>query len=260
MADCHLQWTLSGHKGLINTLSFSENSTYLTSGGLNCQGSFEWVWMEMVFDGAIEHVKTDEAQNVLAVTGMGRIAVYVIKADGTSSASYTKHLSLLIMPLIHIHPPLLEKRLPVLPIMAHFYEQGHCLMVSFLDAREFGNTAYHDASGTLLVWNLVDGIEIYQFISQPTVCVTFIRKIQLQWRRNYISQLCLDARGQIGVCGGDNGEVYTWNIELQAVQVVAHHSSQYTKHCIASGTSEPEDRHPYIKVWSSKIKQNTKHA
>ena len=40
------------------------------------QELFEWVHMETVFDCAIEYVQLDDTHNLLAVTALGRIAVY----------------------------------------------------------------------------------------------------------------------------------------------------------------------------------------
>ena len=50
---------------------------------MSCKWTFEWIHMETIFDGAIEHVKVDNTRGVLAVTGMGRIAIYVAKVEGT---------------------------------------------------------------------------------------------------------------------------------------------------------------------------------
>ena len=51
---------------------------------MSCKRTFEWIHMETIFDGAIEHVEVDDARGVLAITGMGRVAIYVAKMEGAN--------------------------------------------------------------------------------------------------------------------------------------------------------------------------------
>ncbi|KAN0074688.1 hypothetical protein V8E55_011737, partial [Tylopilus felleus] len=250
------QWNLKGHNGPINTLSVLEEGTYLASrvesSELSRKRTFEWIHMETVFNDAIEHVEIDDTQGLLAITGKGRIAIYMAKIEGEGQ-----------LHLIHMCPPLSEHRLPALPITAHFYEQGRSLMVGFLDARELGNTAYHEATGTLLIWNLMDGINVYCLSTQPSVTFTFSRRIKVNFRRTCISHIGLDVGGQVGICRSDTGEVYIWEIttgslrqvlphgtDLQIVQALACHSFRHAKVYIASGDSGPDDKNPSIVIWS----------
>jgi len=126
-----------------------------------------------------------------------------------------------------------------------------------------GSTAYHESAAKLLVWNLLDGVDIYRLTDQPTSHLVFVRKLRVKIRRNQINRVQFDVSGTKAICGGDNGEVSVWDIEngeliqtlphgeeLHAVQVITYHSPQTTKHYIASGSSgQMQDAKSHLKVW-----------
>lgn len=52
------------------------------SSELSRKRTFEWIHMETVFDDAIEHVEIDDTWGLLAITGKGRIVIYMAKIEG----------------------------------------------------------------------------------------------------------------------------------------------------------------------------------
>ncbi|KAI5986645.1 WD40-repeat-containing domain protein [Pisolithus albus] len=236
---------------------------------------FEWVHMETVFDSAIECVTLDETHSVLAVATLGRIATYQLSKSNR-----------LAMHLLQVHPPLSQSRLPSLPISAHFSDRGHTLMVAFLDSREIvawditpwkqlwhqkirtriGSMAYHDGTKMLLVWNLIDGFDAYQLVDEPNNRLLHIRHFRVKIRRNRICQLQFDLDGKTVITGSDNGRVVVWDIstgkqlqvlhhseELYGVQVVNYHALQFTKHYIASGSSDAGEEQSLLRLWSTEV-------
>ncbi|KIK22686.1 hypothetical protein PISMIDRAFT_68992, partial [Pisolithus microcarpus 441] len=142
-----------------------------------------------------------------------------------------------------VHPPFQHPRLPSLPISAHFFDQSHCVMFAFLDSREviawkvapwsqmfhhkmrtrIGSTAYHESSQLLLVWNLVDGVDIYRLVCQPTSSLHHVRHLRLKIRRNYICHVQFDSNGKVAITGTDNGQVLLWDIDSGQLAQVLHH-------------------------------------
>ncbi|KAI6143966.1 hypothetical protein BKA82DRAFT_3935479, partial [Pisolithus tinctorius] len=140
-------------------------------------------------------------------------------------------------------PPPQHPRLPSLPISAHFFNQGRCLVFAFLDSREviawkiapwnqifhhkmrthIGSTAYHEISQLLLVWNLIDGVDIYHLVDQPTPSLHHVRHLQLKIRRNYICHVQFDSDGKMVITGSDNGQVLLWDVNSGKLAQVLHH-------------------------------------
>jgi len=101
--------------------------------------------METVFNCAIECAQLDDTHNLLVVTALGRIAVYQLaKENGGMNGATSimlEHCPMgfslaLTLSLIQVDPPLSDPRMPTLPISAHFFNQGHSLMIAHLDSRE----------------------------------------------------------------------------------------------------------------------------
>ncbi|KAI6143929.1 WD40-repeat-containing domain protein [Pisolithus tinctorius] len=236
---------------------------------------FEWAHMETVFDSAIECVTLDETHSVLAVATLGRIATYQLSKANC-----------LTMRLLQVYPPLSQSRLLGLPISAHFLNRGHTLMIAFLDSREIiawnvapwnqlwhqkirtriGSMAYHDATKTLLVWNLVDGFDAYRLVDKPNNCLLHFRHFRVKIRRNRICHIQFDLDGKTAITGSDNGRVVIWDIstgqqvqvlhhseDLHVVQVVNYHALQFTKHYIASGSSDASEEQPLLRLWSTEV-------
>ncbi|KAI6114731.1 WD40-repeat-containing domain protein [Pisolithus croceorrhizus] len=333
MGEYGLWWSLEGHRGPINCLTFMEDGTHIASGGDDghvivwaaedgsvrrrlkpkqgpvvalrwlrddsrdvCylmsagangtlviwrftigSGTFEWLHMETVFDTAIEFVELDHTHNLLLLTTQGRIVLYQIQRKNAAVA----------LRLVQAHPPLSHPRLPALPISAHFVQQAHGVIVAFLDSRELiawnimpwyqvfhhklrtriGSTAYHEGNKTLLVWNLVDGIDVYQLMDCSPYSLNYVRHLQIRVRQNRICHVQFDSDGKKAITGGDNGQVLIWDVssgqvvqalchgeELHAVQVVCYHSSQFSKHLIASGSSDAASKKVLLRVWSTEGK------
>ncbi|KIK12795.1 hypothetical protein PISMIDRAFT_31963, partial [Pisolithus microcarpus 441] len=142
-----------------------------------------------------------------------------------------------------VHPPFQHPRLPSLLISTHFFDQSHCVMFAFLDLHEviawkvapwsqmfhhkmrthIGSTAYHESSQLLLVWNLVDGVDIYCLVCQPTSSLHHVRHLRLKIRRNYICHVQFDSNGKVAITGTDNGQVLLWDIDSGQLAQVLHH-------------------------------------
>ncbi|KIK20952.1 hypothetical protein PISMIDRAFT_104770 [Pisolithus microcarpus 441] len=164
MAEYGLWWSLEGHCGPINCLTFMEDGTHIASGDDSCDGIFEWLHMETVFDTAIEFVELDHTHNLLLLTTQGRIILYQIQRKN----------SVVALRLVQAHPSLSHPCLLALPISTHFVQQAHGVIVAFLDSRELGSTAYHEGTKTLLVWNLVDGVDVYQLLDCSFYFLVFL--------------------------------------------------------------------------------------
>ncbi|KIK12474.1 hypothetical protein PISMIDRAFT_120831, partial [Pisolithus microcarpus 441] len=140
-------------------------------------------------------------------------------------------------------PSLSHPRLPALPISAHFVRQAHCVIVAFLDSRELiawnvmpwyqmfhhklrtriGSTAYHEGSKTFLVWNLVDGIDVYRLMDCSPYSLNYIRHFQIQIRRNRICHVQFDSDGKKVITRSDNGQVLIWDVSSGQLVQALHH-------------------------------------
>lgn len=97
-----------------------------------------------------------------------------------------------------------------------------------------GNTAWSAPSRRLLVWNLVNGLDMYQVSNGITLARTFVVRI----RRNHVKQVDFAQNDSLAVCGGDRGEVYIWEISSgKQFQVLLHGSGQFRKlHLFSPGS------------------------
>ncbi|KAG2092257.1 hypothetical protein BD769DRAFT_1371002, partial [Suillus cothurnatus] len=185
-------------------------------------------------------------------------------------------------------PPFSQDPRPALAISTHFFQKGKSILISYLDSREIvawtispwkklwrqkfssciGSSAYSDSLGSLLVWNLEDGINVYRLTDNPTCHLLLVRMLHMKIRRNRICDVQFDSTGEFAISGSDNGEVHLWNIDSgQLDQALCHGRGknqlnepsmtyclvQNGRHFIASGSSEHEDWRPYIKIWSSQV-------
>ena len=89
-----------------------------------------------------------------------------------------------------------------------------------------GNSAYHEATGTLLVWNLIDGMDVYNLTAQQnSATFVFSRKININFWHTHISHICLDASGRVAICGSDMGEVYIYEVSTGSLRQVLPHGT-----------------------------------
>ncbi|KAI6135269.1 WD40-repeat-containing domain protein, partial [Pisolithus thermaeus] len=130
----------------------------------------------------------------------------------------------------------------------HFFNNGKSLMVCFLDSKEviawdvgswtriwrhklvtrIGSTAYHDATQSLLVWNLHDRVDIYRICDSPTERLLHVQKLCIKMRESRICGVQFDAAGSTVIVGGDNGEVSVWNVEsAKPIQVLSHGKGEF---------------------------------
>ncbi|EGO28142.1 hypothetical protein SERLADRAFT_433992 [Serpula lacrymans var. lacrymans S7.9] len=231
--------------------------------------SVEFVFSTMitVYDGCIESMSMNNAQSLLAVVGLGRLTLYAMDINQ-------------IVPLREIlsEPPQAEAPRPALARCVHFFDEDRAIMVAFLDSKEIiawkiapwkkcwyvklhsriGNTSWWPATRSLLVSNLVDGVDIYRITDRPT----FIRKLPVRITRNYTKQVHFGWNGALAVCGSDRGEVYLWEVEsgtphqvlvhggeTELIQAVSCCSPSKKKHMLASGSTDAGNCRPSIKVW-----------
>ena len=77
----------------------------------------------------------------------------------------------------------------------------------------------------LLIWNLVDGCDVYSLKDQRLLHVHHLR---LKIRKNCICQVQFDSDGKIGITGSDNGQLLLWDIASgQLVQALQHGKGIY---------------------------------
>lgn len=72
-----------------------------------------------------------------------------------------------------------------------------------------GNTAWSPETRLLLVWDLVDGMDVYQIVDRPV----FVRKFSMKIMRNNVKQVEFGWHGKYALCGSDTGEVHVWDIQ-----------------------------------------------
>ncbi|KIK12045.1 hypothetical protein PISMIDRAFT_121644, partial [Pisolithus microcarpus 441] len=86
-------------------------------------------------------------------------------------------------------------------------------------------------------------------------------------RQNCICHVQFDSDGKKAITGSDNGQVLIWDVSSgQAVQAQCHgevifnlqyitqyHSSQFSKHLIASGSSDTASKKALLRVWSTEV-------
>ncbi|KAH7918965.1 WD40 repeat-like protein [Leucogyrophana mollusca] len=195
--------------------------------------SSEQLSSHTVLNGPIEDITVDDTCQAIVVIGLGRVVVFTITdAQGRDPLRFAT-----------AEPPFSQGAFAALARTAHFFCEGKCILVCFLDAKEIiawnmspwkmiwrqklqtriGSTAWHEATRTLLVWNLVDGIDVYRFTDNPTNRFGFVRKLRVRIKRNHINLVQLSASGNFAISGSDNGEVYIWDVESgRQTQVLGH--------------------------------------
>ncbi|KAI6007505.1 hypothetical protein EDC04DRAFT_2907708 [Pisolithus marmoratus] len=112
----------------------------------------------------------------------------------------------------------------------------------------------------LLVWNLIDGFDAYQLVDEPNNCLLHICHFQVKIRRNHICQVQFDLDGKTAITGSDSGRVVIWDIstgkQLQSLmecKFVNYHALQFTKHYIASGSSDTGEEQSLLRLWSTEV-------
>ncbi|KAH7918998.1 WD40 repeat-like protein [Leucogyrophana mollusca] len=198
----------------------------------NDKDLFRFVYMYTVFDGPIEDVVVNDAQGVIAVVGLGRLVLFSVRLDQQSPLA-----------VISAEPAMSDPPRRALARSAHFFNDGQRIMVCYLDSKDIlawqispwkflwrhklmsriGSSSWCEDSKTLLVWNLVDGMDVYQFTDCPTDRFTLVRKLRVKIRINHTNQVDMDSYGKLAINGSDNGEVFLWDMESgEQVQVLAH--------------------------------------
>lgn len=85
------------------------------------------------------------------------------------------------------------------------------------------SSAYSDPLSYLLVWNLLDMIEVYQLTDNHICHLLLIKTLHVRIRRNRICDMQFDCTGKSAISGSDNGEVHLWDINCgQLKQVLLH--------------------------------------
>ncbi|KIJ05352.1 hypothetical protein PAXINDRAFT_93591, partial [Paxillus involutus ATCC 200175] len=123
-----------------------------------------------------------------------------------------------------------------------------------------GYAAWSPESRLLAVWNLCDGVDLYWIDGD---CPVWLRGFKSKIRWNNTKQVALGWDDEIMLNGGDNGEVYLWDVgsvflvdviphgpEGHLVQTILYHSPWNKRHLIATASSDPQDCKPMVKVWA----------
>ncbi|KAG1794228.1 WD40-repeat-containing domain protein, partial [Suillus plorans] len=233
------QGPITALKWVVGSLTSAEN--FLLSGGADgtmqlrkLSGDKVNVLLstQTVFPGAVMSIEVEDAQGIIAATGPGRVVLFRL------SVGKLEPLQCLLA-----DPPFSQDPRPALVVSTHFFQKGKSILVSYLDSREivawsispwkelwrqkFGNrigsSAYSDSLGSLLVWNLVDGINVYRLTDNPTCHLLLVQTLRIKIRRNRICDVQFDSTGEFAISGSDNGELHLWNIDSgQLDQALCH--------------------------------------
>ncbi|KAI6023150.1 hypothetical protein BKA83DRAFT_4054058 [Pisolithus microcarpus] len=140
---------------------------------------------------------------------------------------------------IGFYPPKGSPRHPGLARTVHFLDDGKSIMTGFLDSKDLyswtllpwrenwhaklstriGNTAWSAATRLLLVWNLVDGIDVYHIVERPVL----VRKLRVNISRMYVCQVDFGCQGLLATSGTDKGKVCIWNMNSAEQSTVLTH-------------------------------------
>ncbi|KAH7908124.1 WD40-repeat-containing domain protein [Hygrophoropsis aurantiaca] len=216
----------------------------------------------------IEDIAVEETTKLLAIVSRGRISI--LKLDTRAAYPFQRMVS---------EPPSSLPPMKALARKVHFYNSGKLLMVAFLDTKELvtwqvcpwkeiwrwrlntriGDTAWSPDKNLLLIWNLIDGIDIYHVGEHPI----WVRKLVVKVKRNVVKQIEFGKHSQLAISGSDSGEVFLWDIETgkqvlvlihgsesDLIQTITHHSPQDKRYYVASATSSLGDGMQSVKVWA----------
>ncbi|KIN95631.1 hypothetical protein M404DRAFT_165279, partial [Pisolithus tinctorius Marx 270] len=75
-----------------------------------------------------------------------------------------------------------------------------------------GATAYHEETRMFLIWNLIDGIDIYHLSDKPMACLHHVHHLWVTIQCNHICQVHLSLDGLVAITSSDNGQVMLWDI------------------------------------------------
>jgi hypothetical protein len=82
-----------------------------------------------------------------------------------------------------------------------------------------GNTSWCASTNTLLVWNLLNGLDVYRI----SAVLSQVLKVPMKIRKNNVKQVSCALEAEHLVTGSDNGEVYVLHSNTgNAVQVLNH--------------------------------------
>lgn len=84
-----------------------------------------------------------------------------------------------------------------------------------------GNTAWSPETKLLLVWNLLDGVDVYHVVEQPV----WIRKLRVKVKKNNVKQVEFGWSGKYAMSGSDTGEVYIWDVQLGSLVATLRHGA-----------------------------------
>ncbi|KAH7920017.1 WD40 repeat-like protein [Leucogyrophana mollusca] len=206
------------------TIQLWKRQTPRVQASFICDGQFTESEVE------IQDIAVQDISKILAVASRGRVSI--LKLDTRATFPFKRIVS---------DPPMLHPPKKALARAVHFYNNGKFLMVAFLDSKEIvawevsswkelwrwklttriGHTAWSPETSLLLVWNLVDGIDVYHIGEHPV----WVRKFCVRVKRNNVKQVELGRHGQLAISGSDSGEIFFWNIQSGAQELVLIHGS-----------------------------------
>lgn len=92
------------------------------------------------------------------------------------------------------------------------------LIILYL-ARASGNTAWSKTSQKLLIWNLMDGIDVYNVSDR----LLWVGKLRVPIKHNFPVQVVFGAQDSTVVSGSDSGEIYIWDLKSEKpLQILIH--------------------------------------
>ncbi|KAI0309408.1 WD40-repeat-containing domain protein [Amylostereum chailletii] len=196
---------------------------------------FDYMAMYAVFDPQIEAIAIRGAQGALAIVGRGRLALLRLTWDEPGLNVTSRQLE----------PSLLSPAGTSLARSVHFFNSGKSLMVGHLDSKQMvawnidpwarlwtqtfrkpiGGTAWSPETRRLLIWNLDDGVDVYQLQQSGRLLHVILLKVEV---KHYFPKLLgFGQQGKLALFGGDMGDVYVWDIDSGNLLQTLAHGSRY---------------------------------
>ncbi|KAI5991403.1 hypothetical protein EDD15DRAFT_2131536, partial [Pisolithus albus] len=190
--------------------------------------TFEFASIFPLFETPVKNSTLDDGHRLFAACSGRRIATIAINLG--SPCPFHE---------ISFYPPKTSPRHLGLAQTVHFLDDGKSIMTGFLDSKDLyswtvspwrenwhaklstriGNTAWSAATRLLLVWNLVDGVDMYHIVEH----LVFVRKLRVTFGRMYVCQVDFGCQGLLAASEMDRGKVCIWNINSVGQAMVLSH-------------------------------------
>ncbi|OJT09660.1 hypothetical protein TRAPUB_13856 [Trametes pubescens] len=247
-AYLHVRTLKNGHSDTVNYLAFSPNGAYLASGG---EDHAVIIWnaqqgdllFRLVFKSAVDVViwHPVHPDTIILDFYVGNL-VLPSPGDPVQVSEFVEQR---------------ERAVAV-----HFHKDGAALIVSYMAHGIIGGTALSPDHRRIVVYNLIDGLDVYALPPQKKAKVKMSFKLDAKPRQRHKMQVTYVNRGHGVVCGTTTGKISIWETHTgEVAQHLPHDEDVVQAICatIVDSTSwiatAPACRgqETYIKIWRAKI-------